>query len=46
MAWWAAEQIPGARFYPLKGRCRALPATTTVEFVGVVRCVVRTGRPT
>jgi class 3 adenylate cyclase/pimeloyl-ACP methyl ester carboxylesterase len=45
MARWAAEQIPGAGFYPLKGRCHALPATATVEFAEVVRRFVRTGQP-
>jgi class 3 adenylate cyclase/pimeloyl-ACP methyl ester carboxylesterase len=41
---WAAEQIPGAQFYALKGRSHALVLTAIAEFVELVRRFVRTGR--
>jgi class 3 adenylate cyclase/pimeloyl-ACP methyl ester carboxylesterase len=42
---WTAEQIPGAQFYALKGRCHMFPGTATSEFAEVVRRFIRTGRP-
>jgi pimeloyl-ACP methyl ester carboxylesterase len=44
MGRWTSEQIPGAQFYALKGRCHMFPATATTEFAEVVRRFVRTGR--
>jgi pimeloyl-ACP methyl ester carboxylesterase len=46
MGRWAAEQIPGAQFYALKGRCHLFTATATTEFAEIVCRFVRTGRPT
>jgi pimeloyl-ACP methyl ester carboxylesterase len=46
MGRWTAEQIPGAQFYALKGRCHAAPFTAPAEFAEVVRHFIRTGRPT
>jgi len=46
VARWTAEQIPGAEFYLLKGRCHAAPITAPAEFAQVVRHFIRTGRPT
>ncbi len=43
---WTAEQIPGAQFHALKGRCHMFPATATAEFAEVVRRFIRTGQPT
>jgi len=43
---WAADQIPGAEFHLLKGRCHAAPVTAPAEFAQVVRQFIRTGRPT
>ena len=37
MGRWTAEQITGAQFHALKGRCHMFPATATVEFAEVVR---------
>jgi pimeloyl-ACP methyl ester carboxylesterase len=39
---WMAEQIPGARFYCMKGRSHALIFTAAAEFAEVVRGFVRT----
>jgi pimeloyl-ACP methyl ester carboxylesterase len=43
---WTAEQIPGAQFHELKGRCHAAPVTAAAEFADVIRRFIRTGRPT
>jgi pimeloyl-ACP methyl ester carboxylesterase len=44
MARWTAEQIPGAQFYALKGRCHMVPMTAATEFADVVRRFVQAGR--
>ena len=46
MGRWTAEQILGAQFYALKGRCHAAPFTAPAEFAEVVRHFIRTGRST
>ncbi len=46
MGRWTAEQIRGAQFHALKGRCHAASLTAPAEFVEVVRRFIRTGRPT
>jgi class 3 adenylate cyclase/pimeloyl-ACP methyl ester carboxylesterase len=43
---WTAEQVKGAQFHVLKGRCHMLPATASVEFADVVRRFIRIGQPT
>jgi pimeloyl-ACP methyl ester carboxylesterase len=45
VARWTVEQIPGAEFHMLKGRCHAAPVTAAVEFADVIRRFIRTGRP-
>ena len=45
MGRWTSEQIAGAQFYVLKGRCHMFPATAAVEFADVIRRFIRTGRP-
>jgi len=46
MGRWTAEQIPGAQFHALKGRCHAAPATAPTEYAQAVRDFIGTGRPT